>query len=117
MTKEQDVSGHLKNIEAFRNSLAGEDKGTELKGLIDESMLMVLTEYEEHRLKANIHEGKDLPCKGGFSLSDFDEALEELTKTIKSKGELISTLPTSSNVPPDSIGFNLMFGALSLQKT
>lgn len=111
--KEQDVSVHLKNIEAFRNSLAGKTTGTELKGLIDESMLMVLTEYEEHRLKTNIHEGKGVYlAKAVFSLSDFDEALEELTKTIKSKGELISTLPTSSNVPPDSIGFNLMFGSL-----
>ncbi|HBG93541.1 MAG: hypothetical protein A2X54_04875 [Nitrospirae bacterium GWF2_44_13] len=111
--KEQDVSGHLKNIEAFRNSLAGKTTGPELKGLIDESVLMVLTEYEEHRLKTNIHEGKGIYlAKAVFSLSDFDEALEELTKTIKSKGELISTLPTSSNVPPDSIGFNLMFGSL-----
>ncbi|MBI1811844.1 MAG: chemotaxis protein CheA [Nitrospirae bacterium] len=111
--KEQDVSGHLKNIEVFRNSLAGKTTGLELKGLIDESMLMVLTEYEEHRLKTNIQEGKWIYlAKAVFSLSDFDEALEELTKTIKSKGELISTLPTSSNVPPDSIGFNLMFGSL-----
>ncbi len=111
--KEQDISGHLKNIEVFRNSLAGKTKGPELKGLINESMRMVLSEYEEHRLKTNIQEGKGIYlAKAVFSLSDFDEALEELTKTIKSKGELISTLPTSSNVPPDSIGFNLMFGSL-----
>lgn len=111
--KEQDVSGHLKNIEVFRNSLSGKTKGPELKGVIDESMLMVLSEYEEHRLKTNIQEGKCIYlAKAVFSLSDFDEALEELTKTIKSKGELISTLPTSSNVPPDSIGFNLMFGSV-----
>jgi len=110
---EQDVSGHLKNIEAYRNSLAGKTKGPELKGLIDQSMLMVLSEYEEHRLKTNIQEGKGVYlAKAVFSLSDFDEALEELTKIIKSKGELISTLPTSSNVPPDSIGFNLMFGSV-----
>ena len=84
--KEQDVSGHLKNIEAFRNSLSGKTTGPELKGLIDESMLMVLTEYEEHRLKTNIHEGKGIYlAKAVFSLSDFDEALEELTKTIKLK--------------------------------
>ena len=111
--KEQDVSGHLKNIEVFRNSLSGKTKGPELKGLIDESMLRVLTEYEEHRLKTNIQEGKWIYlAKAVFSLSDFDEALEEFTKTIKSKGELISMLPTSSNVPPGSIGFNLMFGSL-----
>jgi two-component system chemotaxis sensor kinase CheA len=111
--KEQDVSGQLKNIELFRNSLAGKTKGNELKGVIDESMLRILTEYEEHRLKTNVHEGKGVYlAKAVFSLADFDKALEELTKTIKSKGELISTLPTSSNVPPDSIGFNLMFGSL-----
>lgn len=111
--KEQDVTGHLNNIEVFRNSLSGKTKGSELKGIIDESMLMVLSEYEEHRLKTNIHEGKGIYlAKAVFSLADFDKSLEELTKTIKSKGELISTLPTSSNVPPDSIGFNLMFGSL-----
>ncbi|MFA4829142.1 MAG: chemotaxis protein CheA [Thermodesulfovibrionales bacterium] len=110
--KEQDVSGHLKNIEVFRNSLTSRTKGPELKGLIDEALLMVLSEYEEHRLKANIHEGKGVYlAKAIFSLADFDKSLEELTKLIKSKGELISTLPTSSNMPPDSIGFNLMFSS------
>lgn len=110
--KEQDVSGHLKNIEVFRNSLTSRTKGPELKGLIDEALLMVLSEYEEHRLKTNIHEGKGVYlAKAVFSLADFDKSLEELTKLIKSKGELISTLPTSSNMPPDSIGFNLMFGS------
>ncbi|HBR20952.1 MAG TPA: hypothetical protein DD713_00035 [Nitrospiraceae bacterium] len=49
--KEQDVTGHLNNIEVFRNSLSGKTKGPELKGVIDESILMVLSEYEEHRLK------------------------------------------------------------------
>jgi len=111
--KEQDVSEFLKNIETFRNSLAGKGKEIELKGVIDESLLMVLSEYEEHRLKTNVQDGKRIYlAKAVFSLADFDEALEELTKIIKSKGELISTLPTSSNVPPDSIGFNLMFGSL-----
>ena len=110
--KEQDVSGHLKNIEVFRNSLTSRTKGPELKGLIDEALLMVLSEYEEHRLKANIHEGKGVYlAKAVFSLADFDKSLEELTRLIKSKGELISTLPTSSNMPPDSIGFNLMFSS------
>ena len=84
-----------------------------LRALLTSPCSWSLTEYEEHRLKTNIHEGKGIYlAKAVFSLSDFDEALEELTKTIKSKGELISTLPTSSNVPPDSIGFNLMFGSL-----
>lgn len=110
--KEPEVSEHLKNIEIFRNSLSDTKKGPDLKGLIDDSLLMVLSEYEEYRLKANIQEGKGIYlAKAVFQLSDFDKSLEELTKLVKSKGELISTLPTSSNVPPDSIGFSLMFGS------
>ncbi|MBI4685292.1 MAG: chemotaxis protein CheA [Nitrospirae bacterium] len=111
--EEQDVSGHIKNIEVFRNSLTGKTKGPDLKGLIEDSLLMVLSEYEEHRLKTNVQEGKGIYlAKAIFSLVDFDKSLEELTKLIKSKGELISTLPTSSNLPPDSIGFNMMFGSV-----
>lgn len=111
--KEQDVLGHIKNIEVFKSSIKGKAKGPDLKGLIDESLLMVLSEYEEARLRANIQEGKGVYlAKAVFSLADFDKSLESITALIKSKGELISTLPTSSNVPPDSIGFNLMFGSL-----
>lgn len=111
--KEQDVLGHIKNIEVFKSSIKGKAKGPDLKGLIDESLLMVLSEYEEARLRANIQEGKGVYlAKAVFSLADFDKSLESITALIKSKGELISTLPTSSNVPPDTIGFNLMFGSL-----
>lgn len=111
--EEQDISGHLKNIEVFRNSLRGKTKGPDLKGLIDESILMVLSEYEEYRLKANIGEGKGIYlARAILPLVDFDKSLEGLTKLIKLKGELISTLPTSSNVPSDSIGFNLIFGSI-----
>ncbi len=110
--KEHDVAGHLKNIEVFRNSLKGKTRGPELKGLIDEALLMVLSEYEEYRLKANIQDGRGVYlAKTIFPLADFDKSLERVTKLIKSQGELISTLPTSSNIPPDSIGFNLMFGS------
>ncbi len=79
---------------------------------MDESILKVLSEYEEHRLKANIKEGKTIYlAKAVFPLEAFDTSLAELTKIIKTKGELISTLPTSSNVPDGFIGFNLMFGS------
>lgn len=111
--KEQDVLGHIKNIEVFKNSAKGKSKGPDLKGIIDESLLMVLSEYEEARLRANIQEGKGVYlAKAVFPIADFDKSLENITALIKSKGELISTLPTSSNVPPDTIGFNLMFGTL-----
>ena len=70
----------------------------------------MLSEYEEHRLKTNIKNGNGIYLlKAIFDLSTFDTSLEKLTKKIKSKGELISTLPTSADVPDGSIGFNLMF--------
>jgi len=109
--EEGDVSAFLKDIGSFRNSRKGLAEGPSAEAAIDESIMRVLSEYEEHRLKANIREGKWIClAKAVFSLDVFDKSLEELTKLIKTKGELISTLPTSSDVPDGSIGFNLMFG-------
>ncbi len=109
--EEEDVAGYLKEIEDFRNRQKGQGAAEAAEGAIDPSIMKVLSEYEEHRLKANLKEGKGIYlAKAVFTLDIFDKALEALTKSIKAKGELISTLPTSSNVPEGSIGFNLMFG-------
>lgn len=110
--KEQDVAGYIKDIESFRASMKGKTTGPSVGGLIDESIMKVLSEYEEHRLKANIKDGNGIYLlKAIFELATFDKSLEEMTKAVKSKGELISTLPTSTNVPDGSIGFNLMFAS------
>jgi len=110
--KEQDLSKHVDGIKSFRSSLKENVSGPELKGIIDESILRVLSEYEEHRLKANLKGGSGIYfLKAIFDLSTFDTSLEELTKKIKSIGELISTLPVSENVPDGFIGFNLMFSS------
>ncbi|HYA26712.1 MAG TPA: chemotaxis protein CheA [Thermodesulfovibrionales bacterium] len=110
-----DLSEHFKRVETFRESakgLRGADKTEDLIGRIDPSILKVLSEYEEHRLKTNIKEGKGIYlAKAVFSLTDFDTALNELTSRIKSCGEQISTLPTSTDLPPDAIGFNVLFGS------
>jgi len=110
--EETDTSGFIKDIEAFRESLKGKSGPASVEGVMDESILKVLSEYEEHRLKANMKEGKTIYlAKAVFPLEVFDTSLAELTKIIKRKGELISTLPTSTNVPEGFIGFNLMFGS------
>ncbi len=110
--KEQDLSRHIDEIKSFRSSLKENVSGPELKGIIDEAILRVLSEYEEHRLKANLKGGSGIYLlKAIFDLSNFDTSLEELTKKIKSVGELISTLPVSENVPDGFIGFNLMFSS------
>lgn len=113
--KEQDITEHIEDIKSFRESVKDSVSGPNIEGLIDESIVKVLSEYEEHRLKTNIKDGKSIYLlKAIFDLSTFDTALEELTKTIKTNGELISTLPTSSDVPDGSIGFNLMFASSEL---
>ncbi|HYQ47931.1 MAG TPA: Hpt domain-containing protein, partial [Thermodesulfovibrionales bacterium] len=113
--EEGDVAAYLKDIENFRNRQKGQADESAGGGVIDPSIMRVLSEYEEHRLKANLKEGKGVYlAKAVFSLETFDKGLEALTKTIKDKGELISTLPTSSNVPDGSIGFNLMFGSVRM---
>lgn len=110
--KEQDLSKYVDGIKSFRSSLKENVSGPELKGIIDEAILRVLSEYEEHRLKANLKGGSGIYLlKAIFDLSTFDTSLEELTKKIKSVGELISTLPVSESVPEGSIGFNLMFSS------
>lgn len=109
---EQDLIPHINEIKNFRESYKETESAVSLKGLIDESILKVLSEYEEHRLKDNIKNGNGIYLlKAVFELDTFDKALEELTKLIKSRGELVSTLPFSEDVPEGSIGFNLMFAA------
>lgn len=110
--KEIDATNYIKEINLFKETLSAVQETGSLSGLIDKSILKVLSDYEEHRLKVNIKDGKGIYlAKTVFSLMDFDKSLEDITKAIKSLGELISTLPTSQNLPPDSIGFNLLFGS------
>lgn len=113
--KEPDVSVYLKDIESFRKSAkegGPAQKSQDPLSRIDESITKVLSEYEEHRLRANIKDGKGIyMARAVFSFTDFDKRLSRLTELIKANGELISTLPTSTDVPPDSIGFNLIFGS------
>lgn len=113
--REHDLSGFLGKIESFRKSAAESGGGRKIENVldqIDESILRVLSQYEEHRLKTNIKEGKGVYlARAVFSLADFDTALHELTDLIKARGEQISILPTSSELPPDSVGFNILFGS------
>jgi len=110
-----EMSEYVRAIESFRSSVMdrkGASMDEDLLGRIDDSIMRVLSEYEEHRLKTNIKEGRGIYlAKAVFGLSDFDKSLNSLTGLIKSQGELISTLPTSADLPPDSIGFNLLFGS------
>lgn len=69
----------------------------------------VLTEYEEHRLYENVKKGKNLySIQFNFNIEEFDERLTEITNILKSKGEVISTLPKPSETPGNII-FSIIF--------
>lgn len=110
--KKIDASQNLAEIEAFRESMKAAGSGESLKGKLPDELLKVLSEYEEHRLKTNIKDGKNIyVVRTVFNLLDFDVKLKDLTAAIKALGELISTMPTSEGVPDGSLGFHLLIGS------
>jgi two-component system chemotaxis sensor kinase CheA len=110
--RRRNISAHLREIEAFRETLSGKSRPLKLKGLIDKDLLKVLSEYEEHRLSSNINYGRGIyKVKAFFSIADFDVLLKNLSERIRVFGELVSTMPTSEKVPGGSIGFNLIVGS------
>ncbi len=108
----QDISSYLTRIEHLLSgqSAAGDDP---LAGLnIDPSLLDVLTEYEEHRLQANLKQGNHiLLVKVAFSLLNFDTELSSMTDAIKQDGEVISTLPGTDNDNPEMLAFRVLCGS------
>jgi two-component system chemotaxis sensor kinase CheA len=77
---------------------------------IDPAMLQVLSEYEEHRLKENIRERKNIfLVRVAFSYTEFESGIRALTESLKQHGEIICTLPTAG--AGDGIGFTLMVGS------
>ncbi len=90
--------------------------GGERKSLIDEldmdpSIINVLTEYEEHRLKENIkNKNTIIMVKACFDLMTFDKELTALNDKLKAVGEIISTLPSSGMGLDEGIEFNLLVG-------
>ncbi len=109
---EIDVTPHIRELEAFREGGVRGGAGDPLVGVVDEATLSVLTEYEEHRLRENIRQKRGVfSLDVVFPFAEFERALSELREKIKGVAELISTLPTSDNVPEDCIGFRLLFAS------
>ena len=78
---------------------------------LSSNLLKVLTEYEEHRLKENIKQGRNLfILEVSFPLETFDKDISEIHKKIKQIGELIATLPSPESTEVDRLTFNLLFG-------
>ncbi|MBX3246432.1 MAG: chemotaxis protein CheA [Myxococcales bacterium] len=79
---------------------------------LDESVLAVLTEYEEHRLRTNVSKGMGLfRLRVRFSLMTIDTQLEDLKTRAKSVAEIITYLPSASGGDGDAIELDVVLAS------
>ncbi len=72
----------------------------------------VLTEYEDHRLRANVQKGIGLyRVRVSYDLASFDAELAALSGRLKRIGEVVSTLPSADAREPQGIGFELLYAS------
>ena len=82
-----------------------EDEGDPLtKHAIEPAVLSVLTEYEEHRLRACIRQGlKPYRLRAEFDLAAIDDSIEELRDVAQDDAEIITYLPSMEGGNEDTI--------------
>jgi two-component system chemotaxis sensor kinase CheA len=79
---------------------------------LEPGLLAVLTEYEEHRLRANIDLQMQLyRLRVQFDLSTIDKVLEEMKERAKRHGEIITYLPTGEATSADTIELDLLMAS------
>ena len=79
---------------------------------IDAGTLSVLTEYEEHRLKENIREGRPLVrIHAAFDLAVIDKSLEDLQQRLKPLSEVITYLPSPEGGEENRLDLDVIIGS------
>ncbi len=79
---------------------------------LDSSVLSVLTEYEEHRLRTNILQGLTLyRLRVRFSLTSIDSSLEDLKSRTKGIAEIITYLPSMEGGEGDHIDLDVLMAS------
>jgi len=79
---------------------------------IDSSILGVLTEYEEHRLRTNMKADVALyRIRVQLALTTIDSALDDLKAAARPHGEIITYLPTGSGSDADRIELEILMAS------
>jgi two-component system, chemotaxis family, sensor kinase CheA len=79
---------------------------------LDSSVLSVLTEYEEHRLRTNVIQGLTLfRLRVRFSLTSIDSSLEDLKSRTKGIAEIITYLPSMDGGEGDHIDLDVLMAS------
>jgi two-component system chemotaxis sensor kinase CheA len=80
--------------------------------VLDQGLLSVLTEYEEHRLRENIKSGRVLyRIHAAFELMTIDKGLDQLKARLKPMGEVITYLPSAEAVSDQQIELDVILGS------
>ncbi len=79
---------------------------------IEPGLLGVLSDYEEHRLRANVESGNSLyRIFLAFTISTFESSLDAFREGARELGEVITYLPTGTPSDPDAIELEILFGS------
>ena len=79
---------------------------------IDPSVLAVLTEFEEHRLRENLRLGRRLyRVHVSFDLAQIGDGIDAIKRELKAFGEVIAYVPAADPSAPDRIDFDILLGS------
>jgi two-component system chemotaxis sensor kinase CheA len=110
--RDLDLNRYALSIERVSASKSIPDEDPISNYDLDESVLAVLTEYEEHRLRTNVAQGIPLyRLKVRFSLVDIDTELEALKARAKPLAEILTYLPSMGESDGDSIELDILLAS------
>jgi two-component system chemotaxis sensor kinase CheA len=110
-------SGSVVDIAPFLNRLAQlanpePEAAEDPLAWLDDSILGVLTEYEEHRLRENVRLGRRVyRVHASFDLLAIDVGIEALKGKLKNHGEVITYLPSADGSSEDRIDLDILVGS------
>ena len=102
--EEAGVQAYIVAIHSIGTKPAQEEGDPLDKYAIEPAVLSVLTEYEEHRLRACIREGLRLyRLRAAFDLTAIDDSIETLRAVASDDAEIITYLPSMEGGNDDTI--------------
>lgn len=106
-----ETQGVVSKLQALASG-EGVDETEDALAWLDNSILGVLTEYEEHRLRENVRLGRIIyRIHASFDLLAIDVGIESLKEKIKAFGEVITYLPSADGSSDDRIELDILVGS------
>ncbi len=110
--EEPGVQQYIAAIRSIGTEEEVEDHDPINKYELDPAVLAVLTEYEEHRLRACIREGLRLyRLRATFDLMSIDDSIEALREQAQEEAEIITYLPSMEAGNDDTIELVVLLAA------